>query len=107
MGENRENQTDMVDKGVLSQTVNNENNKRQYSDSDDIGEAKKAKNLHSNDADGKVDDKEAKHHDLSDSEEGDASQEEEECKVLKKDEEEEEKTYTDLVPLKEGAKIEE
>jgi len=105
--ENRENQTDMVDKGVLSQTVNNENNKRQYSDSDDIGEAKKAKNLHSNDADGKVDDKEAKHHDLSDSEEGDASQEEEECKVLKKDEEEEKKTYTDLVPLKEGAKIEE
>merc|ERR1719341_2402187 len=80
--ENRENQADVVDKGVLSPTVNAENNKRQHSDSDDLVEAKKAKNLHSSDADGVVDDKEAKHHDLSDSEEGDASQVEEEVDAL-------------------------
>ena len=101
--ENKENQADMVDKGAVSQ--NNENNKRQHSDSDDLVEAKKAKNLESIESDDAVDAKEAKHHNLSDSEGGDTSQDEEEGKVLMK--EEDEKTYTDLVPLKEGAKVEE
>jgi len=94
--ENRENQADMA-----------ENNKRQHSDTEDVVEAKKARNLEC--SDDVVDAKEVRHHDLSDSEGGDTSQEgEEEFEKEKKDElQEEEKAYTDLVPLKEGAKVEE
>ena len=61
-----------------------ENNKRQHSDSEDIVEAKKARNLEC--SDDVVDAKEVKHHDLSDSEGGDTSQEgEEEVEKEKKD----------------------
>jgi len=63
--ENRENQADMA-----------ENNKRQHSDTEDVVEAKKARNLEC--SDDVVDAKEVRHHDLSDSEGGDTSQEGEE-----------------------------
>merc|ERR1719234_1900363 len=64
--ENRENQADVAD-----------TNKRQHSDSsEDIAEAKKARNLQSSDPGDVVDAKEVRHHDLSESEKEDTSQDE-------------------------------
>ena len=95
--QNRENQ-------VVSSNVNKEGNKRQLSDSDDTVDVKKIRS-DSIDVDDTTDGKAAKHHDLSESGGDDSSQEEEEIQTEKAPELE--IHYLDIVPEKEGAKVEE
>jgi len=95
--ENRENQ-------VVSSNVNKEGNKRQLSDSDDTVDVKKVRS-DSIDVDDTTDGKAAKHHDLSESGGDDSSPEEEDIQTVKAPELEID--YSDLVPKKVGAKVEE
>ena len=95
--ENRENQ-------VVSSNVNKEGNKRQLSDSDDTVDVKKIRS-DSIDVDDTTDGKAAKHHDLSESGGDDSSPEEEDIQTVKAPELEID--YSDLVPKKVGAKVEE
>ena len=103
--ENREDQANIMGEKAVS--PNKECNKRQLSDGDDVFEAKKARNVDVDDPEDVVDANKAKHHSISDSEGGDTSQGEEEPEPLINQAKDDEKIYSDLVPLNEGAKVEE